>query len=188
MRIIAGSARGIRLKMVPGNHVRPTTDRVKESLFSVLGPFFDGGKVLDLFAGTGSLGLEAVSRGMDEVVFVDQSVASLRIAKENAQKCDLLTQSTFIRKDARTALKQFALKDLQFDLIFLDPPYHEKLLLPVLQLLQEKSVLSEDGLLVVEHPPSISITFPNSKFITLRELSYGDTTITLLQQKGEPTA
>lgn len=189
MRIIAGSAKGIRLKMVPGNHVRPTTDRVKESLFSVIGPFFDGGKVLDLFAGTGSLGLEAISRGMDEAYFVDQSAVSLRVVKENAAHCGFLKQSVCLRRDARSALKHFAAKSLQFNLIFLDPPYHEKLLQPVLSILQKKSLLSPEGLLVVEHPHSLSITLTHeSTFKIARELSYGDTTITLLNQKGETSA
>lgn len=185
MRIIAGSAKGIRLKMVPGNHVRPTTDRVKESLFSVIGPFFDGGYVLDLFAGTGSLGLEAISRGMDHAYFVDQSVQSLRIAKQNAIHCGFLEQVEFLRRDARSALKYFAAKSMQFDMIFLDPPYHEKLLQPILALLQEKSLLSPTGLLAVEHPHSMSILSTDSEFIISRELSYGDTSITLLKQKGE---
>lgn len=185
MRIIAGSAKGIRLKMVPGNHVRPTTDRVKESLFSVIGPFFDGGSVLDLFAGTGSLGLEAISRGMDHAYFIDQSAQSLRIAKQNAIQCRFLDQTDFLRRDARSALKYFAAKSMQFDLIFLDPPYHERLLEPVLALLQAKSLLSPTGLLAVEHPNSMSILSSGSTFITSRELSYGDTNITLLKQKGE---
>jgi 16S rRNA (guanine(966)-N(2))-methyltransferase RsmD len=187
MRIIAGSAKGIRLKMVPGNHVRPTTDRVKESLFSVIGPFFDGGKVLDLFAGTASLGLEAVSRGMDDAIFVDESLASLRIAKENAQKCQLIKQSSFIRRDARSALKQVADKQ-QFDLIFLDPPYHENLLFPVLKIIQEKSILAADGLMVVEHPSRLEIISQMDEFEPVRELTYGDTNITLLQWKGDTSA
>ncbi|MCH5584953.1 16S rRNA (guanine(966)-N(2))-methyltransferase RsmD [Shimazuella sp. AN120528] len=188
MRIIAGSAKGIRLKMVPGNHVRPTADRVKESLFSVIGPFFDGGKGLDLFTGTGSLGLEAISRGMDQVYFVDQSAVSLRIARENAVHCGFSDQAVFLRRDARSVLKYFATKSLQFDLIFLDPPYHENLLQPVLSLIQEKSLLSPEGLLVVEHPHTLSILSSDSSFVTSRELSYGDTTITLLKQKGVTSA
>ncbi|WP_028778333.1 16S rRNA (guanine(966)-N(2))-methyltransferase RsmD [Shimazuella kribbensis] len=188
MRIIAGNAKGIRLKMVPGNHVRPTADRVKESLFSVIGPFFDGGKVLDLFAGTGSLGLEAVSRGMDHVFFVDQSQASLRIAKENAVHCGLADEAQYLRRDARSALKYFGTQGLQFDLIFLDPPYHEGLLEPVLVLLEEKELLSPNGLLVVEHPHNLNLHLPNSSYTVTRELSYGDITITLLEQKGATRA
>jgi 16S rRNA (guanine(966)-N(2))-methyltransferase RsmD len=184
MRIIAGSAKGIRLKMVPGNHVRPTADRVKESLFSVIGPFFDGGKVLDLFAGTGSLGLEAISRGMNLGFFVDQSQASLRIAKENAVQCGLADQVQFLRRDARSALKHFGTRRLQFDLIFLDPPYHERLLQPVLILLAEKNLLSSSGLLVVEHPHDLNLLLPNNSYTVARELSYGDTTITLLTTEG----
>jgi 16S rRNA (guanine966-N2)-methyltransferase len=188
MRIIAGSAKGKRLKMVPGNHVRPTADRVKESLFSVIGPFFDGGRVLDLFAGTGSLGLEAISRGMEHAYFVDQSAQSLRIAKENTVHCGFMEHADFLRRDARSALKFFATKFMQFDLIFLDPPYHEKLLQPVLALIEENSLLSSTGSLVVEHPHSLSILSLDSTFITSRELSYGDTMITLLKQKGETYA
>lgn len=184
MRIIAGSAKGTKLQMVPGIHVRPTADRVKESLFSVIGPFFDGGHVLDLFAGTGSLGLEAVSRGMNVVTFVDQSNQSLRVVIENAAKCKLTDQIITIRKDARTALKHFAKQGEQFDIIFLDPPYHEKLLMPIITILEKHDILADQGMIVVEHPPSFILNLEQNIFTIARELSYGDTRLTLLQRKG----
>jgi 16S rRNA (guanine966-N2)-methyltransferase len=182
MRIIAGDAKGKRLKMVPGKHVRPTTDRVKESLFAVIGPFFAGGTGLDLFAGTGSLGLEAISRGMDEVIFVDQSGVSLRVAKENAAQCGFLSQAKFFRRDARSACKYFANQNMKFELIFLDPPYYEQLLVPVLQLIADHHLLSPTGTLVVEHPRDISLAADN-EWQVVRELAYGDTMITLLREK-----
>ncbi len=185
MRIIAGSAKGTRLQMVPGNHVRPTADRVKESLFSVIGPFFAGGQVLDLFAGTGSLGLEAVSRGMDDVIFVDQSVASLQTVRENAERCRLTDQTLIMRKDARTALKQFVKQNKQFDLVFLDPPYHEQLLVPILNMFAQQELLTKQGLLVVEHPSSMSLSVQESVFALARELAYGDTKISLVKKKVE---
>jgi 16S rRNA (guanine966-N2)-methyltransferase len=185
MRIIAGSAKGTRLKMVPGSHVRPTADRVKESLFSVIGPFFDGGRVLDLFAGTGSLGLEAVSRGMDEGILIDQSEVSLRVVKENAIRCRLEDRIRLMRKDARAALKQFSKQNKQFDLIFLDPPYQEQLLTPVLSILYQQEIVATQGIVVVEHPPSVQLTIQHNILSIFRELSYGDTTLTLLHRKGD---
>src|SRR4051794_31814353 len=117
MRIIAGSAKGTRLKMVPGKHVRPTADRVKESLFQVIGPFFAGGRVLDLFAGTGALGLEALSRGFDRGVFVDQSRTSCDIIRMNAEAAKLADRVEIYRRDARAALKMLQVKGYQFGLI-----------------------------------------------------------------------
>ncbi len=105
MRIIAGEAKGRRLKTVPGMKVRPTTDRVRESLFQIIGPYFEGGGVLDLFAGSGSLGLETLSRGAERAVFVDQASASVETVRQNLQKVGFSDRAEVYRKDARAALR-----------------------------------------------------------------------------------
>lgn len=185
MRIIAGRARGIRLKMVPGNHVRPTADRVKESLFSVIGPFFEGGKVLDLFAGTGALGLEALSRGADQAIFVDLSKASCATIHANAHLTKLQDQVSIIRRDARSVLKMFSKQKLKFDLIFVDPPYFNKLLEPILQEIDQNQLLSETGILIVEHTSRDVLPVTVGSLFCFRELHYGETKITLYHREDK---
>jgi 16S rRNA (guanine966-N2)-methyltransferase len=185
MRIIAGSAKGTRLKMVPGKHVRPTADRVKESLFQVIGPFFAGGRVLDLFAGTGALGLEALSRGFDRGVFVDQSRTSCDIIRMNAEAAKLADRVEIYRRDARAALKMLQVKGYQFGLILLDPPYHKNLLLPALECIAGTELLEKDGIVVAEHPRDLDMDFEIASLIKIRSLSYGDTGITLYGHKNE---
>lgn len=179
MRVIAGSVRGIRLKMVPGNHVRPTSDRVKETLFQVIGPYFDGGWVLDLFAGTGALGIEAMSRGCDRAVFVDRSHASVRTVKENLQKTGFIERSEVYREDARSALRKLVRRGVRFRLIFLDATFREDLLKPTLRQIAAHSLLQEDGIAVAEHDARNP---PPDQFATLRayrRMSFGEGAITL---------
>lgn len=179
MRIIAGNAKGTKLMMVPGTHVRPTADRIKESLFNVLGPFFSGGKALDLFAGTGNLGLEALSRGMNEVVFVDSSAKSIHTIKQNAKKTRLMDQAHIWKKDARKAIADCREYGWQFDLIFVDPPYHKNFYLPILSHLVKYEILSQDGILVAEHAKDVDIPDTVGNLRTWRDLKYGETEIKL---------
>ncbi|SFJ61333.1 16S rRNA (guanine(966)-N(2))-methyltransferase RsmD [Thermoflavimicrobium dichotomicum] len=179
MRIIAGMAKGTRLKMVSGTHVRPTADRVKESLFSVLGPFFEGGWALDLFAGTGALGLEALSRGMERAIFVDQSRTSLETVRSNVKACKMEDRVELYCKDARAVLKMLKQRELRFQLIFLDPPYQKSLLLPVLKSIATSDLLSEDGTVVAEHASREHPPETVGSLRSYRQLTYGDTTITL---------
>ncbi|KPC74901.1 DNA methyltransferase [Thermoactinomyces vulgaris] len=179
MRIIAGNRKGTRLKMVPGQHVRPTADRVKESLFSVIGPFFDGGYALDLFAGTGSLGLEALSRGMERAFFVDQSRTSCETVRANAALAKLSDQVEIMRRDARAALKTLNERGIRFDIIFLDPPYHKQLLIPALTEIAELGLVAEEGVVVAEHPSQFSMPEKVGRLTSFRSLSYGDVAMTL---------
>jgi pantetheine-phosphate adenylyltransferase/16S rRNA (guanine(966)-N(2))-methyltransferase RsmD len=121
VRIISGTARGTRLAPVPRG-VRPTSDRVRESLFNRLGQFFAGGEVLDLFAGTGALGIEALSRGCERAVFVDRSGAAVRTIRENLRRCGFEERAEVIRGDVGRVLDRLP-RNQQFHLIFLDPPY-----------------------------------------------------------------
>lgn len=186
MRIIAGKAKGTRLKMVPGKHVRPTADRVKESLFQVIGPFFDGGMALDLFSGTGALGLEALSRGLEKAIFIDSSKASCDVIKVNAQASRLSDSVEIYRRDVSRALPQLKKRQLQFDYIFLDPPYMKNLLVPIMEKLSVYKLLNEDGLIIAEHE---SESMPPEKigdFRRYRLLNYRDTAISLYEW-GEPS-
>jgi len=181
MRIIAGTARGARLKMVPGQHVRPTVDRVKESLFQVIGPFFDGEWALDLFAGTGSLGLEALSRGVERAIFVDQSRVSIETVRVNVEATRMKERAELYRLDARTALKMLQERGLRFRLIFLDPPYHEKFLLPVLKQLSTGDLLTEDGVVIAEYASREAPPEQIGSLVQFRQLTYGETMISLYE-------
>ena len=124
MRVITGSARGRRLKEIQGLETRPTTDRVKEALFSVIQFDIEGRRVLDLFAGTGQLGIEALSRGADSAVFVEQRKDALQAVRENLETCGLSDRARVVSGDAMSYLKSGE----KFDLIFLDSPYASGLL------------------------------------------------------------
>ncbi|BCU82169.1 methyltransferase [Polycladomyces abyssicola] len=185
MRIIAGTARGLRLKMVPGKHVRPTADRVKESLFHIIGPFFDGGWVLDLFAGTGALGLEALSRGMDRAVFVDRHRLSVETIRANVQLAGFEKQSEIYQRDARAAIRVLARRGIRFQFVFVDPPYREGLHVPVLKQLAVTSILEKNGMVVVESASDQELPKAVEELHVTRELEYGDTVIRLYQQQSD---
>src|SRR5687767_11065649 len=122
MRIIAGTARGIRLARVPRN-VRPTADRVRESVFNSLGQFFDGGDVLDLYAGTGALGIEALSRGCERAVFVEKDGRAVATIRENLRRAGVVDKGEVFRDDVGRALDRMLTEGRVFNLIFVDPPY-----------------------------------------------------------------
>ncbi len=149
MRIITGSARGAKLKTPKGQDTRPTADRVKESLFNILGRMIEGRTVLDIFAGTGSLGLEALSRGAEGAVLVDKATAGL--ISENARHTRLADRTEVMGCDVYSALSRLSAAGRSFSLIFCDPPYHRGLWERALEALDENDVLSYEGVLVVEH-------------------------------------
>lgn len=153
-RIISGSARGTRLVVPAGDATRPTGDKVKEALFSILAPRMPAEGFLDLFAGTGQIGLEAASRGACPVILVEQAQAGLAAIKTNIEKTHLAGKVEIIGSDAATALKRLIGRGSRFSLIFLDPPYRTALadfrrLAPSLV-----KLLAPDGLLVLEHESS----------------------------------
>ncbi|MBQ1622828.1 MAG: 16S rRNA (guanine(966)-N(2))-methyltransferase RsmD [Selenomonadaceae bacterium] len=150
MRIITGRARGTRLKTPRGMAVtRPTSDRVKESLFSILGSLVAGRRVLDVFAGTGSLGLEALSRGAAAAVLIDAATAPL--LRENVRRCHFEQAAEVLSLDAFAALARLERAGRTFDLVFCDPPYHKGLFERALAFFDGGHLLAENGILVVEH-------------------------------------
>ena len=155
MRIITGRARGVRLKAPKGLSTRPTSDRVKESLFNILGARVQNRRVLDLFAGTGSLGLEALSRGAARAVMVDRATGN--ILQDNAEHAKLSELARIMRGDVFTALTRLAADGETFDLVFCDPPYGKGLWERALTALDGSSLLSEGALV-------IALTIGNSGF------------------------
>jgi 16S rRNA (guanine966-N2)-methyltransferase len=185
MRIIAGREKGKRLKTVPGRYVRPTTDRVKESVFQVIGPYLEGGWVLDLFAGSGSLGLEALSRGADRAIFVDQHGASIRIVRENLRITGFEAQANVYRRDARAALRALAKRRFRFHYIFLDPPYRDLILLAVLRQIGKEGLLAPAGTVVVERAVDTLLPAAIGSLRRVRTLEFGDIAVDLYANGGE---
>ncbi len=149
MRIIGGSARSIRLKTVEGEDTRPTADRIKETLFNILGDEVSGAIVLDLFAGSGGLGLEAVSRGAQKAVFVDHSGKAVSCIRDNIEATGFGDKCEVMRMDFRSALKSMAGK-YKFGLVFLDPPYGKGFAAQAMSIMASSPVCGADTLFVVE--------------------------------------
>lgn len=185
MRVIAGELKGRHLKAVPGSTTRPTSDKVKESIFHMLGPFFEGGLCLDLFAGSGALGIEAVSRGMDKVIFIEKSSAAIRIIHKNVEMLKIESRCEIYRNDAYRALQILTKKNLQFDLIILDPPYDKGYYKKVIDYIESRDLLQSNGKLYIEHRPEQEIFFDNEKFERLSNKKYNETiSITILQKRA----
>ena len=167
MRVITGSARGRRLKTPENYDIRPTTDNVKESIFNILQFDIEGRRVLDLFAGTGQLGIEALSRGAASAVFIDRDRAAVQIVKDNLRTCGLT--GTVLCTDAPEYLKCCG----RFDLIFVDPPYDSGLYDEVLQTINSFDILSEGGIIIVEARRETPLPDMAAPYRKLREYRYG---------------
>jgi len=176
MRIITGSARGAKLKAPKGQNTRPTADRIKESLFNILGSFIYDKNVLDLFSGTGNLSLEALSRGANHAIMVDCSLDSISTIKFNATHTKLIDKSTILKADVFATIKKLHLKQTKFDIIFCAPPYHQDLCLKVLQMLHEYPLLTEDGIIIMEHGIEDKLPSDFHQYTLLRNQKYGSTT------------
>lgn len=178
MRVISGIRKGLKLKSPDGMNTRPTTDRVKESVFNLLQFCMPCNSVLDLFAGSGALGIEALSRYCSHAVFVDHNRQSVMLIQDNLASARFHENATVICKDSLAYLQ--GCTD-SFDLIFLDPPYNANLLKPVLDVIAERDLLSEDGIIVIESEEN-GESFEHSLFSVRRTARYGKTVITLLQR------
>jgi len=150
LRVVSGKAKGLRLKTLNGLQTRPTADRIKESLFSIIAPLLNEAIVLDLFAGTGALGLEALSRGAEFATFIDSSRESISVIKENVNHADFEKLSEIYLKDFDAAIKLLAKKNKKFDIIFLDPPYGKGLEFKAVEYIEQNNLLSEKGIIIIE--------------------------------------
>ena len=177
MRVIAGEHRGRRLK-APARGVRPTSDRVREALFARLEPL-SGMRVLDLYAGSGALGIEALSRGARSAVFVERSARTRAVLEQNIDQLQLGSRARILRGDAAVALTRLRAADECFDLVFVDPPYESDEVDRALPLLTGAGLLSEHALVVVEGPKRHSLEPPEGLSL-VDEREYGDTRIARL--------
>jgi 16S rRNA (guanine966-N2)-methyltransferase len=183
MRVIAGIHKGRKLKAVSGKSTRPTADKVKEAVFQVIGPFFNGGKVLDLFAGSGSLGIEALSRGMDFAVFIDQQAKAIHTIYDNLKSLSIADQAEVYRNDAFRALQALSKRKIEFDLILLDPPYKKVALEKLLYEIKKHELLGENGVVVCEHDISLDLPQQIGNCRILKHSNYGDATSVTIYQK-----
>lgn len=182
MRVITGSARGRRLKTLEGNDVRPTTDRVKEAVFSVIQFDIEGRRFLDLFAGSGQMGIEAISRGAREAVFIDSSAASVAAVRDNLRTCGFNGSAVVVQGDAMAYLNPRAGRP-EFDFAFLDPPYGKGILQTVLSVVA--SVMKPGGAIICECPLEEAMPERVGDFVVFREYRYGKIKVTFYRVPRE---
>ena len=179
MRVITGKARGVQLKTPDGQLTRPTTDRVKEALFSIIQFEIPGAAVLDLFGGTGQLGIEALSRGAKSAVFVDAREDACKLIRENLKRTKLEQDARVVRGDYMEYLKRCREK---FQIIFLDPPYAEVFLENSLKVITEIDILQSGGIIVAERPLGKELPWEFEGFIRSRDYKYGSTLLTIYRK------
>ena len=179
MRVISGKARGVQLKTPDGMLTRPTADRVKEACFSIIQFDLPGARVLDLFGGTGQLGIEALSRGAKSAVFVDQREDACKLIRENLRRTKMESDGKVVRSDYLDYLRR---TKETFDIIFLDPPYAEVFLENALNCITEIDILHSGGIIVTERPVEKELPFEFDGFTRSRDYKYGKTVITLYRK------
>ena len=182
MRVIAGKARGIQLQTPKGMLTRPTTDRVKEALFSILQFELPGAKVLDLFGGTGQLGIEALSRGASRAVFVDSSREACQLIRSNLKKTHLEQDAVVIQRDYMDYLNQC---QEQFRLILLDPPYAEVFLENSIKRITEIDILQSNGIIATERPLGKELPWEFPGFTRSKDYKYGQILLTFYRKNEE---
>lgn len=179
MRVITGTAKGVRLLTPDGVKTRPTADRVKEGLFSIIQFEIAGRRVLDLFAGTGQLGIEALSRGAESAVFVDFSQPAVKLVKENIRRAKMEDCAQVVQSDYESYLRSCRQK---FDIVFLDPPYAEKFLENSLKTISEIDILRDGGIIICEKPVEKPLEGEFPGLIRQKEYRYGKTAIVLFRK------
>ena len=173
MRVIAGKARRLILKSVPGFDTRPTLDKIKETLFNILAPYISGSSFLDLFSGSGSIGIEALSRGSSFCAFVDNDKRAVSCIKDNLHHTHLEEDAIVIAKNVLAAINELSLKGLSFDIVYMDPPYAAGCEEAVLSALYSSGILKEDSLVIIEADIHTDLGFvENIGFVITREKLY----------------
>lgn len=183
MKVVSGKFRGLNLKAVPSNNTRPTSAKVKEAVFSMLAPYLNGGVALDLFAGTGSLGIEAVSRGYERAYLVDKAYKAINTVKENVEKTRAEDSFVVMKSSATDALQKFANDKVKFDLVFLDPPYRMKITEQIIKDMVTNDLLAPDAIIVDETDYDIDLT-DFDRIELIKEKRYKDTKVALYHFGG----
>lgn len=165
MRVIAGTAKRLQLKTVKGDNTRPTTDRIKETLFNMLQNDIEGCRFLDLFSGSGAIGIEALSRGAKEAVFVENNKEAINCIKENLIFTKLVNSGIVMSYDVMTAISMLEERNAKFDIVFMDPPYNKEIEKEVLDRLKQSEIIDSDTMIIVE-------ASLNTSFSYLRDMGY----------------
>ncbi|MDW0109332.1 16S rRNA (guanine(966)-N(2))-methyltransferase RsmD [Sporosarcina aquimarina] len=182
MRVIAGTRRGIPLKSITGTDTRPTSDKVKEALFSKIGQFFDGGTAVELFGGSGSLSLEALSRGAEHAWIFERNPKAIAVIKANAEKCKFVNELQIIRGDARSAAAKLSKEGIQADLLFLDPPYAKKEFYDIAAQFADEGLLTDRAIIVCEHDKQLTLPLSYGSFESTGTTVYGGSAITIYKK------
>ncbi len=183
MRVIAGKARSMPLRTVKGMDVRPTTDRTKETLFNIIQPWIPDGRFLDLYAGSGSIGIEALSRGAKEAVFVEKLRASQELIRENLEFTKLAADAKIMKGDVQAVLPRLEGSE-PFDVIFMDPPFEHELEKQTLMLLSRSTLPAKGGIIVVEARPGTDFSYLDALgFVKIKERIYSQSEHIFLQRR-----
>lgn len=183
MRVISGEARGIRLTALKGDNTRPTSDKVKESIYNIINPYIYDARFLDLFSGTGNMGLEAVSRGAEKAVLVEKHRPCFKIIQDNITKTRLGDRVELLKSDVYTAIKRLSSENEKFDIIFMDPPYSKDLVRPCLEGISNGNLLDDDGIIIIEHDTKDLIEDKIGNLVKYREKKYGNTMISFFSKE-----
>ena len=185
MRVISGVSKGKRLMAPKGLETRPTTDRVKESIFSMINNYIIESNILDLFSGTGSLGIEAISRGANYGYFVDNNKNSIKVINENIKTTGFEEKSEVLWSDTLNVIKQLGENGKKVNIIFMDPPYLKDLIVPCIEAIESERLLDDEGIIVVEHDIKDSIPDVIGSLKKIKEKKYGNTRISIYTEEAQ---
>ena len=183
MRIIAGTAKGKKILSPVGMGTRPTLDRIKESIFNIIQNRTRGAVVVDMFSGTGSLGLEAASRGASKCYLIDMGDTTFKMLQQNVDSLKFNDKCTCLKGDTYKYMQQFAEEKIEFDLIFIDPPYAKDMIPPAIEIIETNGLLRKDGLIVCKIDSSEEVYQGNSTIYLCDLRKYGNTTVLFYEYK-----
>lgn len=184
MRIIAGERRGLQLKSLKGENTRPTSGKVKESIFNIIGPYFNGGVVVELFGGSGALSLETLSRGAERAYIFEKNRLACDVIRANVEKCKYEEKVQLYQQDARNAVKLFSQLDEKIDYLFIDPPYAEEKFYQLAAQAVEANLLSEDAMIICEHDKKVNLPEAFGPFTIKKTNTYGNIALTIYEKRG----
>ncbi|MGM0124348.1 RsmD family RNA methyltransferase [Enterococcus sp. AZ194] len=185
MRVVSGEYRGRRLKSLDGENTRPTTDKVKESMFNMIGPYFDGGLALDLFSGSGGLAIEAVSRGVELAVCVERNFQAMKVIKENIEITKEADRFLTVKMDADKALVWLKEQGYTFDYVFLDPPYAQQKIEEQLAKMLQLGLLNSGCKVICEAEKAVNLSESIGTLSQIRHQTYGITAVTIFRNEDE---
>ncbi len=183
MRIVAGKRKGLTIRTIESDSTRPTRDVVREALFSILTNRISDSVFLDLFAGSGAIGIEAISRGAEFAYFSDINPQCIKVINENIAKAKFEEESKVFKADYKLVLNK--LKDIKFDIIYIDPPYNKGIGIDAMNIISENEMLSEDGVIILETDTNEEVPEVIGRYIKYNEKKYGRNILNLFKTKGE---